>query len=246
MSIPSILVVEDDYEMQEMMLKFLRQNGFMVYAATKSKELELILQKNRIDIILLDVMLGDENGIKICQEIRTKENIPIIIVSALGTDQDRLSGYSVGADDYIVKPFNPELLLARVKAVLKRGLKVSSLNYRRNTYSYSFDNWLYHGKKDTIVSPEGFHISLSYKEKRMLKVFLANPNITLSREELANAIDDSRDQDNKLNNDESRAIDVLVGRLRTKIEKDTKSPSLIKTERGFGYIFTSEVVLKDD
>ena len=245
MSIPSILVVEDDYEMQEMMLKFLRKNGFIVYAATNSDELQNELKKHRIDLILLDVMLGDENGITICKEIRINQNIPIIIVSALATDQDRLSGYGVGADDYIVKPFNPDLLLARVKAVLKRGLKVPSLSYRRNTYSYSFDNWLYDGKKDTIVSPEGFHISLSYKETKMLKVFLANPNISLSREELANAIDDSRDLNNKLNVDESRAIDVLIGRLRSKIEKDTKLPTLIKTERGLGYIFTAEVKPKN-
>ena len=245
MSIPSILVVEDDFEMQEMMLKFLRKNGFIVYAATNSDELQNQLRKHRIDLILLDVMLGDENGITICKEIRINQNIPIIIVSALATDQDRLSGYGVGADDYIVKPFNPDLLLARVKAVLKRGLKVPSLSYRRNTYSYSFDNWLYDGKKDTIVSPEGFHISLSYKETKMLKVFLANPNISLSREELANAIDDSRDLNNKLNVDESRAIDVLIGRLRSKIEKDTKLPTLIKTERGLGYIFTAEVKPKN-
>ena len=98
MSIPSILVVEDDYEMQEMMLKFLRKNGFIVYAATNSDELQNELKKHRIDLILLDVMLGDENGITICKEIRINQNIPIIIVSALATDQDRLSGYGVGAD----------------------------------------------------------------------------------------------------------------------------------------------------
>jgi len=245
MSVPKILIVEDDLDMQEMMVSFMQKNGFMVIAANNADELTEKLKSQRVDRILLDVMLGDENGISICREIRETNNIPIIIVSALSADQDRLSGFEVGADDYIVKPFNPDLLLARVKAVLKRGLKVPSLSYRRNTYSYSFDNWLYDGKKDTIVSPEGFHISLSYKETKMLKVFLANPNISLSREELANAIDDSRDLNNKLNVDESRAIDVLIGRLRSKIEKDTKLPTLIKTERGLGYIFTAEVKPKN-
>ena len=116
----------------------------------------------------------------------------------------------------------------------------------RNTKSYHFDEWIYDGKKDIIISPSGFQVSLSQKETKILKVFLANSHIALSREEIANAIDDTREQEKALDNLESRAIDVLVGRLRTKIEKDTKKPSLIKTERGVGYIFSCEVITKDE
>ena len=246
MSVPKILIVEDDLDMQEMMVSFMQKNGFMVIAANNADELTKKLKSQRVDLILLDVMLGDENGISICREIRETNNIPIIIVSALSADQDRLSGFEVGADDYIVKPFNPQILLAKVKAILKRGTKIASLAYRRNTNIYHFNDWIYNGKKDIVISPKGFQISLSKKETKILKVFLTNSHITLTREEIANSIDDSRKEDETLNLAESRAIDVLVGRLRSKIEIDTKNPSLIKTERGIGYIFSTEVEVKDE
>ena len=246
MSVPKILIVEDDLDMQEMMVSFMQKNGFMVIAANNADELTEKLKLQRVDLILLDVMLGDENGISICREIRETNNIPIIIVSALSADQDRLSGFEVGADDYIVKPFNPQILLAKVKAILKRGTKIASLAYRRNTNIYHFNDWIYNGKKDIVISPKGFQISLSKKETKILKVFLTNSHITLTREEIANSIDDNRKEDETLNLAESRAIDVLVGRLRSKIENDTKNPSLIKTERGIGYIFSTEVEVKDE
>ena len=246
MSVPKILIVEDDLDMQEMMISFMQKNGFMVIAANNSDELTKKLKSQRVDLILLDVMLGDENGISICREIRETNNIPIIIISALSDDQNRLSGFEVGADDYIVKPFNPQILLAKVKAILKRGTKIASLAYRRNTNIYHFNNWIFNGKKDILISPDQVQISLSKKETKILKVFLTNSHITLTREEIANSIDDSRKEDETLNLAESRAIDVLVGRLRSKIETDTKNPSLIKTERGIGYIFSTEVEVKDE
>ena len=246
MSVPKILIVEDDLDMQEMMISFMQKNGFMVIAANNSDELTKKLKSQRVDLILLDVMLGDENGISICREIRETNNIPIIIISALSDDQNRLSGFEVGADDYIVKPFNPQILLAKVKVILKRGTKIASLAYRRNTNIYHFNNWIFNGKKDILLSPDEVQISLSKKETKILKVFLTNSHITLTREEIANSIDDSRKEDETLNLAESRAIDVLVGRLRSKIETDTKNPSLIKTERGIGYIFSTEVEVKDE
>jgi len=246
MSVPKILIVEDDLDMQEMMISFMQKNGFMVIAANNSDELTKKLKSQRVDLILLDVMLGDENGISICREIRETNNIPIIIISALSDDQNRLSGFEVGADDYIVKPFNPQILLAKVKVILKRGTKIASLAYRRNTNIYHFNNWIFNGKKDILISPDEVQISLSKKETKILKVFLTNSHITLTREEIANSIDDSRKEDETLNLAESRAIDVLVGRLRSKIETDTKNPSLIKTERGIGYIFSTEVEVRDE
>lgn len=246
MSVPKILIVEDDLDMQEMMISFMQKNGFMVIAANNSDELTKKLKSQRVDLILLDVMLGDENGISICREIRETNNIPIIIISALSDDQNRLSGFEVGADDYIVKPFNPQILLAKVKVILKRGTKIASLAYRRNTNIYHFNNWIFNGKKDILLSPDEVQISLSKKETKILKVFLTNSHITLTREEIANSIDDSRKEDETLNLAESRAIDVLVGRLRSKIETDTKNPSLIKTERGIGYIFSTEVEVRDE
>lgn len=133
MTIYRILIVEDDLDMQEMMVSFLQKSGFMVSAVKNAVELSDQLKSQRIDLVLLDVMLGDDNGIKLCKNIRENNNIPIIIVSALSADQDRLLGFEVGADDYIAKPFNPQILLAKIKAVLKRGTKIASLAYRRNT-----------------------------------------------------------------------------------------------------------------
>ena len=152
MTIYRILIVEDDLDMQEMMVSFLQKSGFMVSAVKNATELSDKLKSQRIDLVLLDVMLGDDNGINLCKKIREDNNIPIIIVSALSADQDRLLGFEVGADDYIAKPFNPQILLAKIKAVLKRGTKIASLAYRRNTNSYYFNDWVYNGKKDIIIS----------------------------------------------------------------------------------------------
>ena len=119
MTIQKILVIEDDLDMQEMMVSFLQKNGYMVFSAKNSTELADNMKSQNIDLLLLDVMLGDDNGIDLCRKIRKENNIPVIFVSALSTDQDRLSGFEVGADDYITKPFNPKILLAKIKAILK-------------------------------------------------------------------------------------------------------------------------------
>ena len=120
MTIYRILIVEDDLDMQEMMVSFLQKSGFMVSAVKNAVELSDQLKSQRIDLVLLDVMLGDDNGIKLCKNIRENNNIPIIIVSALSADQDRLLGFEVGADDYIAKPFNPQILLAKIKSVASK------------------------------------------------------------------------------------------------------------------------------
>ena len=127
MTIPRILVVDDDPEMRNMMTQFLRQNGSIALPAATEVEISRHLEAGRIDLILLDVMLGDENGLDICRKLRTEQDVPVIMVSALSADNQRMAGYEVGADDYIVKPFNPKLLLARVKAVLSRARRSSSL-----------------------------------------------------------------------------------------------------------------------
>ena len=114
MAIPKILVVDDDVELCEMLATYLANHGFMVYTANNSKEIELRISSSRIDLILLDIKLGNEDGIEICEKLRDNHNVPIIFVSTLSSDQQRVAGYAVGADDYIAKPFNPELLLQKV------------------------------------------------------------------------------------------------------------------------------------
>lgn len=246
MAIIHLLIVEDDIEMRSMITDFLRHSGYKVSTASNKEEIYRIIKSNRIDLILLDVMLGNENGIEICKKLRSESNIPIIIISALSADNQKMDGYEVGADDYITKPFNPKLLEARLKAVLKRARRSTSLIYRRKTERYNFSSWCFNGKTNKAISPEGYQVALSKKEINLLKALLANPYIPLTREEIADVLDIDRDTDHILNSIQSRAIDVLVGRLRTKLEKDPKNPELIKTERGVGYILASDVIVEND
>ncbi|SHH94371.1 response regulator transcription factor [Marivita hallyeonensis] len=244
MAIPRLLVVDDDPDMRQMMVQFLRQSGTIALPAANESEVLKHLADGRVDLILLDVMLGDESGLNICAKLRHEQDVPIIMVSALSADHQRMSGYEVGADDYIAKPFNPELLLARIKAVLSRARRSSSLVHRRTTKTFRFDGWTYDAKRDEILSPDGVQVALSKRETALLKAFLANPHIPLTREEIAAALDVTGD--NAHNADaEGRAIDVLVGRLRGKIERNPKDPHILRTERGVGYVFSVDVTAED-
>ncbi|NSX54964.1 response regulator transcription factor [Parasulfitobacter algicola] len=245
MTIPRLMVVDDDDEMRLMMTQFLQANGFFVLTAATEAEMEVHLSSGRIDLILLDVMLGAENGVDICGRLRNQQDVPIILVSALSADHQRMAGYEVGADDYIAKPFNPDLLLARVRAVLRRGRRSASLSYRRNTALYAFNGWTYDGKRDVVTAPDGFQVALSKRETGLLKVFLANPHIPLTREEIADGLDVTRNAAGGLDHSESRAIDVLVGRLRSKIETNPKDPKVLRTERGVGYVLASNVDVRN-
>ena len=240
MPIPRILVVDDDPDMRQMMTQFLRQNGSIALPAASESEVRAQLEGGRIDLILLDVMLGDENGLEICNRLRREQEVPIIMVSALSADHQRMEGYAVGADDYIAKPFNPALLLARVKAVLSRARRSSSLVHRRNTRAFAFEGWSYDAKTDEVLSPEGVQVALSRRETALLQVLLANPRIPLTREEIATALDVTGESA-QTGDAVGRAIDVLVGRLRSKIEVNPKEPQILKTERGVGYVFAVDV-----
>ncbi len=244
MSIRRILVVDDDPDMRQMMTQFLRQSGTIALPAASESEVRSQLEGGRIDLILLDVMLGDENGLEICRKLRQEQDVPIIMVSALSADHQRMEGYSVGADDYIAKPFNPELLLARVKAVLTRTRRSASLVHRRNTKIFVFGGWRYDAKADQIFSPTGVQVALSRRETTLLQVLLANPHIPLKREEIAVALDVTGET-SQSSDALGRAIDVLVGRLRTKIEVNPKDPQFLKTERGVGYVFAVDVEAKE-
>ncbi|WP_425045542.1 response regulator transcription factor [Primorskyibacter sp. S87] len=240
MAIPRLLVVEDDTETRSMMTQFLRQNGFIALPAECEQDIQTHLDSGRVDLILLDVMLGDENGVEICARLRADQDVPIILVSALSADHHRMAGYAVGADDYIAKPFNLQLLLARVRAVLQRAHRSASLVYRRRTSTFRFGGWVYDGKRDEVRSPQGFQVALSKRETGLLKVLLANPHIPLTRDEIASALDVTG-EGYAIDDGSGRAIDVLVGRLRSKIEDNPKDPRMLRTERGVGYVLAVDV-----
>ncbi|SMR82139.1 two-component system, OmpR family, response regulator [Aliiroseovarius halocynthiae] len=239
MAIPRLLVVDDDVETRGMMTQFLHQSGFIALPCDSEHSIRAQLDAGRVDLILLDVMLGDENGVEICERLRREQDVPVILVSALSADHHRMAGYQVGADDYIAKPFNPELLLARVRAVLHRAQRSASLVYRRSVSTFRFAGWSYDAKLDEVTSPQGYQVALSRKETALLKVLLANPHIPLTREEIATSLDVTGEGQGA--EASGRAIDVLVGRLRGKIENDPKHPEMLRTERGTGYVFTADV-----
>ncbi len=244
MAIPRLLVVDDDPDMRSMMTQFFQQNGFIALPAGSESDVLTHLKTGRIDLILLDVMLGDENGVEICARLRREQDVPIIFVSALSADHQRMAGYEVGADDYIAKPFNPNLLLARVRAVMQRTQRTPSLAYRRRVRTFRFDGWTFDGKRDEVYSSEGYLVSLSQRETALLKVLLANPHIPLTRDEIAAALDVTGGTEKP--EAQGRAIDMLVGRLRSKIEANPKEPQMLRTERGIGYIFAAEVIVEED
>lgn len=241
MAIPRLLVVDDDAETRMMLTEYLRQNGFIALPCGSEASIREQIGAGRVDLILLDVMLGDENGLEICTRLRQQQDVPIILVSALSADHQRMAGYESGADDYIAKPFNPGLLLARVRAVLQRARRSSSLFYRRSVATFRFAGWTYDAKRDEVISPGQVQVALSRRETGLLKVFLANPHIPLTREEIAAALDVTGEGTSTSDDGSGRAIDVLVGRLRSKIEQTPKIPRLLRTERGTGYVFAVDV-----
>ncbi|MBW7055349.1 response regulator transcription factor [Paracoccus bogoriensis] len=234
MSLHRLLLVEDDADMAAMMAAYLRRQGLHVTLADSRAGALAALKSGRVDLILLDVSLGRDDGVALCAEIRAAQDVPIIMVSALSADHQRMAGYAVGADDYIAKPFNPDLLLARIRAVLRRAGRAPSLIHRRRDSVLRFGGWRYDARRDEVTAPGGWQVTLSARETALLRVFLANPLIPLTREEIAAALDDDEAA-------EGRAIDMLVGRLRQKTDA-----SLIRTERGVGYVLAADVTRADD
>lgn len=234
MSLHRLLLVEDDADMAAMLAAYLQRHGLHVTRADSRATALAALRGGRVDLILLDVSLGDDDGVAICAEIREAQDVPIIMVSALSADHQRMTGYEVGADDYIAKPFNPDLLLARIRAVLRRAGRAPSLSHRKRDSVLRFAGWRYDARRDEVTAPGGWQVSLSSRETALLRVFLANPLIPLTRDEIAAALDDDEAA-------EGRAIDMLVGRLRQKTD-----PALIRTERGLGYVLSAEVARDAD
>ncbi|AZY92558.1 regulator [Paracoccus sp. S4493] len=234
MSLHRLLLVEDDADMAAMLAAYLQRHGLHVTRADSRATALAALRGGRVDLILLDVSLGDDDGVAICAEIREAQDVPIIMVSALSADHQRMAGYEVGADDYIAKPFNPDLLLARIRAVLRRAGRAPSLSHRKRDSVLRFAGWRYDARRDEVTAPGGWQVSLSSRETALLRVFLANPLIPLTRDEIAAALDDDEAA-------EGRAIDMLVGRLRQKTD-----PALIRTERGLGYVLSAEVARDAD
>jgi two-component system, OmpR family, response regulator len=231
-----ILVVDDDPDICTLVSEFLEKNGFKVSIAIDGKGLQSILDRDEIDLIVLDLMLPDEDGLVLCRNLRSRSNIPVVILSARGGEMDRIIGLEMGADDYLPKPFHPRELLARVKSVLRRSrtLPDDSTDTDQNA-SYQFAGWTLDVPTRQLYSPGGDKIFLSGGEFSLLKVFLDHPNRVLPRDQLL-VFSHGREIEPF-----DRTIDMQVSRLRRRLQDDPKSPSLIKTVRSVGYVFAVRV-----
>ncbi|MDX7684013.1 response regulator [Aeromonas caviae] len=230
-----ILVVDDHSEIRDLLKRFLEQHGMRVSCARDGKEMKRLLDEREFDLLVLDLMMPGEDGLTLCRELRVKSRLPIIMLTAMGEETDRIIGLEMGADDYLSKPFNPRELLARIKAVMRRT-QVESLPVPETlTRDLRFDRWLLDVNRRELVDEEGVGMSLSTAEFDLLKVFLERPQRVLSRDQL---LDLARGREAVAFD---RAIDTLVSRLRRKLERDPKNPELIKTIWGGGYLFAADV-----
>jgi two-component system OmpR family response regulator len=232
---PHILVIEDDADIRRMIAEFLQQSGYRVQTARGGGELDRILEVSRIDLLILDIGLPQEDGLSLCRRIRTFSSVPIIMLTARGSELERVTGLETGADDYLTKPFSPHELLARIRALLRRVQSAPRAPREKHYSTLSFAGWRIDLRARRLQSSDGTAIALTRGEFELLVAFCEHPKRILSREQLA---DLTR---SKAVGPWERSIDLQVSRLRRKIEHDPKDPLLVQTVRAGGYIFTAEV-----
>ncbi|MBR0952561.1 response regulator [Bradyrhizobium canariense] len=228
----NILIVEDDQQTRDLIARYLRDHKFSVNAVTNGKEMDRYLSQNRVDLIVLDLMLPGEDGLSVCRRLRMDSTTPIIILTAKGEDLDRILGLEMGADDYLPKPFNPRELLARINAVLRRhtsGLAAGSAATR-----LKFQGWIIELRLRELRDPEGAQVPLTSAEFDLLQVFCERAGRILTRDNLLSMTR------GRPGGSFGRSIDVLVSRLRRKLDR-TEGTSMIRTVRTGGYVFTPVV-----
>ena len=231
-----VVIVDDDARIRDLLRRYLAQEGFDVLLAEDAKALNRILTRENVDLIVLDLMLPGRSGVELCRDVRASSQVPIVMLTARNEESDRITGLEGGADDYVTKPFSPRELLARIRAVLRRGRAPRNSVLTQPSGIVTFDGWRMDLRRRELQSPVGTLIDLSTGEFDLLVAFVEHANRVLSREALmqfakARMSDDPFD----------RTIDVQISRLRRKLEADAGGGQLIKTVRGAGYLFASTV-----
>jgi two-component system OmpR family response regulator len=232
---PHILLVDDERAIRDPLASYLQKNGYRVTAAADAGAARRALEGNAIDLLVLDIMMPGEDGLSLCRHVREVGELPVILLTARSEETDRIVGLEMGADDYVVKPFSPRELIARIKAILRR---VSTGNQRETQPPagiYRFGDWVLNSADWTLTGADGIAISLSTADYRLLTAFLERPRQVLSRDQLLD-LTQGREA-----NPFDRAIDNQISRLRRKIEPDPKAPTLIKTVWGGGYMLSADV-----
>jgi two-component system, OmpR family, response regulator len=231
-----ILVVEDDRDIASMLIDLMKEAGYAAEAVGSALEMDRLLKRKEFQLIILDGMLPGEDGFSICRRIRASDTIPILMLTALSKEIDRVVGLELGADDYVTKPFNSRELLARVKALLRRSSY--AMQAKPSLESMTFAGWRIDPVTRELTDSDGVHVSLTTAEFDVLLVFCQNPRQVMTRQEIL-----TRTHAGSAGPVE-RSIDVHVSRVRQKIEPNYKEPTFIKTVRLGGYIFTPEVAIE--
>jgi two-component system OmpR family response regulator len=234
-----ILVVDDEPHMREMLVDLLESAGYRVTAVANGAAMQRELAAGDCALVLLDLRLKGEDGLTLARSVRRTSIIPIIILTGKGDETDRILGLELAADDFLMKPFNPRELLARVRALLRRATELSAprtLGEDQPPHErYGFGGWVLDVTARQLLDAQGAPCTLTPGEFQLLEALMRHPNCVLTRDQL---LEHTRGVETEVFD---RTVDVLILRLRRKIEKNPRQPSLIRTERGLGYIFTAVV-----
>jgi two-component system OmpR family response regulator len=229
-----VLVVDDDAEIRKLLGEYLERNGFRVSLATDGTEMRRALDRSRPDIVVLDLMLPGDSGLKLCRDLRVESSLPVIMLTARADEVDRIVGLEMGADDYLAKPFSPRELLARIRSILRRARGLAS-PASGGAHQLRFAGWTLDLAVRQLLAPDGVVVALSGTEFKLLSVFVEHPNRVLDRNQL---------MDLTVGRDGApfdRSIDVQVSRLRVRLRDDAREPRIIKTVRNEGYVLAAVV-----
>jgi two-component system, OmpR family, response regulator len=228
-----VLFVEDDAEIAAMLVQVLTESGFNAASAGSATEMDMLLRRQPFDLIILDAMLPGEDGFSICRRLRAASSTPIIMLTALGEDVDRILGIELGADDYITKPFNSREVVARIRGLMRR---VSyGHEHREHRQAMMFAGWRIDPVSRQLRDPNNVRVTMTTAEFDVLLAFCRNPGRVLTRDQLLSLTHAG------LAGPLERSVDVHVSRVRQRIEPNVREPTLIKTVRLGGYIFTPDV-----
>jgi len=236
---PHILMVDDDQEICALVADFLGAQGYRLTMAGDGIAMRQALAEDPADLIILDLMLPGEDGLSLLRHLRATTSLPVIMLTAMGGETDRVVGLEMGADDYLAKPFSMRELLARIRAVLRRAVPAEPTQATQEAAPslevLEFVGWRLDISRRRLLSPDGVLVEMTSGEFDLLLAFLRHPHQVLSRDQL---LDLAR---GRVSGPFDRTIDVQVGRLRRKLESDPKNPEMFKTIRGGGYMLTVDV-----
>lgn len=230
-----ILVVDDDRDIRELIVDYLVKSGYRATGAANGKEMRAVLDRQAVDMVVLDIMMPGDDGLTLCRQLRSGQHkdLPILMLTARHDDMDRILGLEMGADDYVVKPFVARELLARIKAILRRFRTLPpNLQVTEAGRIIAFGDWQLDTRARHLLDATGTIVALSGAEYRLLRVFVDHPQRVLTRDQLLNF---TQGRDAELF---ERSIDLLVSRVRQRLNEDARTPLYIKTVRSEGYVFS--------